>query len=79
MLHPGHSLLCLKSHFARLPQQADNFYAVEVLFTAVFAMELVLNLFGFWFQDFINDPWSVFDFIVVGLSIIGLIIKVPRV
>jgi hypothetical protein len=46
---------------------------VEIFFTAVFTLELLFNLFGSWYTEFVNDGWSVFDAIVIVISILGLI------
>uniref|UniRef100_A0A6U4UL80 EF-hand domain-containing protein n=1 Tax=Hemiselmis andersenii TaxID=464988 RepID=A0A6U4UL80_HEMAN len=46
---------------------------IEIVLTVVFIVELGLNLFANWFSRFVNDGWSVFDFIVVSLSVISLI------
>ena len=53
--------------------EANTFYILEVVFTIIFAAELLVNAFGSWFWDFITDGWSVFDAIVVAISIAGLI------
>jgi hypothetical protein len=52
---------------------------VEIFFTAVFTLELLFNLFGSWYTEFVNDGWSVFDAIVIVISILGLIpsVKIP--
>ena len=46
---------------------------IEMCFTVIFALEILFNMFGSWYQDFISDGWSVFDFIVVAISIISLL------
>lgn len=32
-----------------------DFYAMELVFTIIFALELAVNLFGSWFQPFVSD------------------------
>ena len=39
----------------------------------VFTLELLFNLFGSWYTVFVNDGWSVFDAVVIVISILGLI------
>ena len=45
---------------------------LEVLFTVLFALELVINIIAHWFKEFFNDAWNVFDFVVVGVSLLAL-------
>jgi len=47
---------------------------IEIVLTVVFIVELALNLFANWFWRFANDGWSVFDFVVVSLSVMALIL-----
>jgi hypothetical protein len=50
---------------------AYDFYIVELLFTAIFAAELLVCIFCSWFWDFITDAWNIFDSIVVIISVTG--------
>ena len=45
---------------------------LDSLFLIVFSIELGINAYANWFLRFLRNPWSVFDLIVVGLSLIGL-------
>jgi len=54
------------------PKAEADLYAMEVLFTVIFAVELAINLFGSWFWPFMSDGWNVFDSIVVVISIVGM-------
>ncbi len=45
---------------------------LDLLFLIVFSIELGINMYANWFLPFIRNPWSVFDLIVVGMSLIGL-------
>ena len=45
---------------------------IEICFTVFFALELLFNMFGSWPREFLSDGWSVFDFIVVAISITSL-------
>ena len=51
-----------------------DFYAMEVVFTVIFALELAINLFGTWFWPFVTDGWAIFDFIVVTVGVVSLIV-----
>jgi hypothetical protein len=50
-----------------------------MFFTVVFTLELLFNMFGSWYTEFMNDGWSVFDGIVIVISILGVIpsVKIP--
>ena len=52
---------------------------MEAFFTVVFTVELLFNMFGSWYKEFMNDGWSVFDLIVIVISILGLLpmVKIP--
>ena len=56
--------------------EANTFYILEVVFTIIFAAELLVNAFGSWFWDFITDGWSVFDalFFVSYVLIVGIVL-----
>lgn len=45
---------------------------LNLLFTVVFAVELVLNLYANWFKPFFTDGWCLLDLVIVGLSLVGL-------
>ena len=43
------------------------------LFNYAFLLELIVNMYAFWFWDFWCDPWNVFDFVVVVLGVVSLL------
>lgn len=43
----------------------DVWHSTEILFNIIFAIELLWNMYGFWFRPFWSSGWNVFDFIVV--------------
>ncbi len=45
---------------------------LNIIFTVVFAFELLLNLFSNWLHPFLSNSWSVFDALIVAMSIIAL-------
>ena len=45
----------------------------NLFFTAVFAVELAINLFAHWLKPFLRNPWSLLDAIVVLMSLAALI------
>jgi voltage-gated sodium channel len=45
---------------------------LNTVFTVVFTVELLLNFFSQPIREFISNPWSVFDTIVVAMSLIVL-------
>lgn len=53
---------------------ADQVFEVfEWIFTIMFAVELVLNMYGNWWLPFFADAWNWFDLIVVSISIVSLV------
>ena len=60
------------------PEDSDGlslFDRIDLAFTIVFVLELLVNLFVHWFSDFWRDSWNVFDLCVVSVSVIALFIK----
>jgi hypothetical protein len=43
---------------------------LDLFFTVIFTVELILNLYAHWMHDFIRDGWSLFDFLVVTTSLL---------
>ena len=60
--------------------EAHFFKVLEYLYTAIFAAELAMNMFGGWFWPFFTSGWNIFDFLVVISSLIALVFPVilPR-
>jgi len=48
----------------------DAFAAMEHLFNFCFTVELVINMYAFWFRKFWQSGWNVFDFVVVSIGLI---------
>jgi hypothetical protein len=46
--------------------------SLNMAFTLLFTVELLVNLFSHWIWDFITNPWSLFDSVVVTMSLIVL-------
>ena len=44
------------------------------VFTWAFAVEMVIKLIGFGFRDYVRDAFTVFDAIVVILSVVDLVL-----
>ncbi|KAM7285335.1 hypothetical protein ISCGN_032283 [Ixodes scapularis] len=57
--------------------QSDTYtYALDIMnmiFTAVFALEFVLKIVAFRFKNYFGDAWNVFDFIIVLGSFIDIV------
>eukprot|EP00961_Rhodomonas_salina_P080510 1083277-Rhodomonas_salina.1 len=47
------------------------FEDVEIAFTAIFTLELIINLFVNWWKPFFNDSWNVFDLLVITASLLA--------
>jgi len=54
---------------------------IEIFFTVFFMIELALNMLGSWMKVFLQDPWNVFDAIVVLFSVAALVpsLRLPGV
>ena len=52
--------------------QKEALDELDLMFLIVFSVELGVNAYANWFRRFFRNPWSVFDLIVVGMSLIGL-------
>ena len=63
------SVINIPSDGGPLAQAQDT---LNLLFTTIFAVELALNLYANWFKPFFTDGWCILDFVIVGLSLIGL-------
>ena len=44
----------------------------DLIFVLFFTFELAVNLYANWFQRFLANPWSIFDFLIVAISLLGL-------
>jgi voltage-gated sodium channel len=53
---------------------ANTFRILEIVFTIVFGIELAINMFAHWWTPFWESRWNIFDFLVVGCSVLSLII-----
>jgi voltage-gated sodium channel len=56
------------------PLKVKIFFVLEFLFNSVFAVELVINMYGHWFKPFWESPWNVFDFVVVATSLTSIFV-----
>uniref|UniRef100_T1GVR3 Voltage-dependent L-type calcium channel subunit alpha n=1 Tax=Megaselia scalaris TaxID=36166 RepID=T1GVR3_MEGSC len=64
----------LTMKFYKQPDYYSNFLdALNMLFTAVFALEFVFKLAAFRFKNYFGDAWNVFDFIIVLGSFIDIV------
>ncbi|KAL5273022.1 hypothetical protein ACFFRR_000036 [Megaselia abdita] len=64
----------LTMKFYKQPDGYSSFLdALNMLFTAVFALEFVFKLAAFRFKNYFGDAWNVFDFIIVLGSFIDIV------
>ncbi|XP_025156407.1 muscle calcium channel subunit alpha-1 isoform X8 [Harpegnathos saltator] len=64
----------LAMKFYRQPQMyTEALDVLNMIFTAVFAMEFVFKLAAFRFKNYFGDAWNVFDFIIVLGSFIDIV------
>jgi len=47
------------------------FFVIDDVFTGLFAAELMVALVAHWFYDILQEPWIIFDFVVVGSSLVS--------
>ena len=47
---------------------------LEVTFTVAFLLELLWNLFANWLWPFLENGWSIFDAVIVGVSLVSLLV-----
>jgi hypothetical protein len=52
--------------------QWNYFETGDLIFTLVFAAELVINLTAHWWAPFWSDGWNIFDFIVVTICLLSM-------
>ena len=45
---------------------------MDIFVVAVFSFELIVNAYANWFDHFRSNYWNWFDFVIVSLSLIGL-------
>ncbi|XP_028339649.1 voltage-dependent L-type calcium channel subunit alpha-1S isoform X2 [Physeter macrocephalus] len=68
--------LCLGMQHYNQSQQLDHVSDIlNVVFTAIFTLEMVLKLMAFKARGYFGDPWNVFDFLIVIGSIIDVILS----
>jgi len=53
-------------------QMGRTFFIMELIFTILFAVELLVNMTAHWFFEFWGDSWSLFDTVVVFASIVSV-------
>lgn len=51
-------------------------YASDLFFNIAFLIELLLNMYGFWWRRFWKSAWNVFDFVVVTIGMLD-VLQVP--
>ena len=51
------------------------FNDADLAFTILFTVELAINMAVHWFRDFWKLSWNVFDFVIVGVSLVSLFAK----
>lgn len=53
---------------------SHRYHIIDIVLTAFFIVELAFNAFGHWFRSFVTDAWNVFDFLIVMLSLVSLLV-----
>ena len=47
---------------------------LEITFTIAFLLELLWNLFSNWLWRFLENGWSIFDALIVSVSLVSLLV-----
>ncbi|KAL0859668.1 hypothetical protein ABMA27_010787 [Loxostege sticticalis] len=66
--------LAMKYH-NQPPEYSKALDLLNMLFTAVFALEFIFKLAAFRFKNYFGDAWNTFDFIIVLGSIIDIVVS----
>ncbi|KPJ14613.1 Voltage-dependent calcium channel type D subunit alpha-1 [Papilio machaon] len=66
--------LAMKYH-NQSPEYSKTLDLLNMLFTAVFALEFIFKLAAFRFKNYFGDAWNTFDFIIVLGSIIDIVVS----
>ena len=66
------TFLCLKSLYSltAIPTSLGSSHTINLVFTAIFTLEAVVRIVALRLHYF-TQPWNIFDFTIVILSIIG--------
>jgi len=48
------------------------FMGFEYFFAYIFLIELIINFYGRYFKEFWKSAWNIFDFVIVGVSLLSL-------
>lgn len=48
---------------------------INLAFLIIFILEIILKLYGLGAKQFFSDGWNIFDFVVVLITIVGVIIE----
>jgi len=52
---------------------ADTWDNIDYFYNTVFLLELLLNMYGFWFRPFWSSAWNWFDFLVVTIGVLNMV------
>jgi ABC-type uncharacterized transport system permease subunit len=62
-----------------LPVKGEPFHyflgVTEWIFAVCFTIELLINMYGFWFREFWSSAWNWFDFTVVLITIMSMALE----
>ncbi|XP_005142234.1 voltage-dependent L-type calcium channel subunit alpha-1S isoform X2 [Melopsittacus undulatus] len=68
--------ICLgMQHYNQSPEMSHISDILNVAFTILFTLEMILKLMAFKAKGYFGDPWNVFDFLIVIGSIIDVILN----
>ena len=56
-------------------EQGNIFNALDIFFISFYIFEITINIYVHWFWEFWTNRWNIFDFIVVSVSIVEIIVQ----
>ena len=56
-------------------EQGNIFNALDIFFMSFYIFEITINIYVHWFWEFWTNRWNIFDFIVVSVSILEIILQ----
>lgn len=71
----GNTIVLAMEHHGMSDSFATSLEISNLVFTALFALELVVKLYGLGWEDFQRDGFNLFDFVIVVFSLLELIVQ----
>ena len=67
------TIMLAMDRYPEPPEEQENvFYIINIIFTAIFCLEVAIKIIGFSFRGFVRDKFNIFDALVVLVSLLEL-------